>query len=365
MITILLNSDEKKVRGKRKNFKLFINCTFLVELLLRTQNNWRIMNILFFTLIMITCSCSIQAVDLDYAIMGGDVKIVEKAMKENPDDINKVFDDKKTPFALVLTDISQHSKLDQNRVEILKELLKSEKIDVNAPIKVFDTVTKTKKQVSPLIAVAHNSFFHNKSIELETRSDMITALLKSGKINDVNPVLPDYDKSTLLQWAAENKAINVIDALLKTGKVDVNAANEEGNTILHNVIFFSEWNGEEGDFAETIKTLVATKNININAKNNLGDTPLHVVVDPDNGIRDKFIVQELLKAKDIDIYATNNAGKTPLDMAEGEIKEILKQAVAKNSLKYKLIHLKTQLESLNKKLSALRDGLNNLKKQLP
>ncbi|MBS1987780.1 hypothetical protein JST56_02195 [Candidatus Dependentiae bacterium] len=321
------------------------------------------MNILFFTLIMITCSWSIQAVDLDYAILNGDVKIVEKAMKENPDDINKVFDDKKTPLALVLTDISLHGNLDQNRVEILKELLKSEKIDVNAPIKVFDTVN-TEKQVSPLIAVAYNYFFHNKSIELETRSDMIIALLKSGKINDVNPVLPD-DNRTLLRWAACNKAINVIDALLKTGKVDVNAADEEGNTVLHDVIFFSGWNGEEGDFAETIKTLVATKNININAKNNLGDTPLHVVVDPDNGIRDKFIVQELLKAKDIDIYATNNAGKTPLDMAEGEIKEILKQAVAKNSLKYKLIHLKTQLESLNKKLSALRDGLNNLKKQLP
>ena len=108
----------------------------------------------------------------------------------------------------------------------------------------------------------------------------------------------------MLLWAAGSGAELLVDALLSTGKVEVNAMDMSGSTPLRR----AATQGHEGIF----RMLLDRADIYINAKNHHGDeTVLYIVVE--SGY--KKLVKMQLGRPDIEVNTTDERGRTPLSRA--------------------------------------------------
>lgn len=95
--------------------------------------------------------------------------------------------------------------------------------------------------------------------------------------------------------------------LLEAGS-DVNAANNEGMTLLHYIMI-----PDLEDNREELVTCLLEYGINVNATDNHGNTPLHAMITQGRFCVDIDILQRLLQAG-ANPCATNQKGQTPLDV---------------------------------------------------
>jgi hypothetical protein len=117
------------------------------------------------------------------------------------------------------------------------------------------------------------------------------------------PVVESLVVETGLSSAARYGEAEVVRELLKAANVDVNKANDDGDTPL----IYAARNGH----AEVVRELLKAANVDVNKANNDGDTPL--IYAARNGHAE--VVRELLKAANVDVKKANNDGDTPLTCA--------------------------------------------------
>lgn len=156
-----------------------------------------------------------------------------------------------------------------------------------------------------------------KSVDLWNANPAVSALCADSRI-DVNAVT-DRGRQTALMQAASMSHTPVLEALLKTEKIQVNLRDEYGATALTHAAYAGS--------LESVQALLSHKEIDINVRNN-GDgfTPLHLAAFHGHD----SIVHALL-AKGADIDAKDNKGGTPLRRAmdrghENTVEEFVKHA---------------------------------------
>lgn len=196
-------------------------------------------------------------------------------------------------------------------------LLKSDELDVNA---------KNSEGHTPLYYAISNS-----------NVLVVDVLLKSSKEVDWNIVYED--KAALLRDALLNHR-DVVNTLLRSGKVDINKKLTRGRTLLYNAIgdddvtllqillSIPETKIDVGDILlkdtplykascdgkiEAVKELLkVAQSEDIDAKNGLlGRTALHCAVESGHS----QVVAELLKNDKIEVNTPDQAGDTPLHLA--------------------------------------------------
>jgi len=112
---------------------------------------------------------------------------------------------------------------------------------------------------------------------------------------------------TALNLACLDGNAESVRQLLELPDIDVNIANANGTTPLHQVC-------QQPDRLELVRLLIGSNKADINAVTATGQTPLHEA--SSKGSVDK--VQELLKRCDIDVNAADNEGNTALHFAIGQ-----------------------------------------------
>ncbi|KAL8365088.1 hypothetical protein RB595_004080 [Gaeumannomyces hyphopodioides] len=129
---------------------------------------------------------------------------------------------------------------------------------------------------------------------------VVKLLLATGRV-DVDA--KDNNGWTPLSWAAEKGHEAVVELLLATGKIDVDAKDNNGRTPLW-------WAAARGHEA-VVKLLLATGKVDVDAKDNNGRTLLSWAAE--NG--HEAVVKLLLAIGKIDVDAKDNNGRTPLSWA--------------------------------------------------
>jgi ankyrin repeat protein len=110
----------------------------------------------------------------------------------------------------------------------------------------------------------------------------------------------DKNYWTRIQWAAENGNEKILKLLLQIGKIDTNARDDDGDTLLMR----AAWYGHK----DIVKLLLSTGKVDPDAKNIKGQTPL--IWAALDGQRD--IVELLLSTGKVDPDAKDIEGQTPL-----------------------------------------------------
>jgi ankyrin repeat protein len=103
-----------------------------------------------------------------------------------------------------------------------------------------------------------------------------------------------------IQWAAENGNEKVLELLLQAGKIDTNARDDDGKTML----IRAAWYG----YKDTVKLLLRSGKVNPDAKDLKGQTPLIWAAQYEH----RDIVELLLSTGKVDPDAKNLEGQTPL-----------------------------------------------------
>ncbi|OBS16221.1 hypothetical protein FPOA_13027 [Fusarium poae] len=129
---------------------------------------------------------------------------------------------------------------------------------------------------------------------------MVKMLVDTGKV-DVDA--KDNNGQTPLSWAAENGHEAVVKMLLDTGKVDVDAKDKGGQTPL----WWAATNGHEA----VVKMLVDMGKVDVDAEDYIGRTPLSLAAT--NG--HEAVVKMLVDMGKVDVDAEDYIGRTPLSLA--------------------------------------------------
>ena len=172
------------------------------------------------------------------------------------------------------------------RLNIVKALIEAPKIDVNAINEGGETALHYAAEGGHL--------------------DIVEALLATGKIN-IDAVDHEYGK-TALAIASMFGNLDIVKALIATGKADVNSIMNNGTPIFVNTagrIYYGRNN------LEILKALIATGNIDVNTTDIWGNTALHLSAN--SGFLDE--VEFLLSVDKIDPNLETIYGKTALDLA--------------------------------------------------
>lgn len=150
---------------------------------------------------------------------------------------------------------------------------------------------------------------------------IIIKMLISHGVNINIPI----DIQTPLHKAASNGFLNennipeILLFLLDNGG-DINAADNKGNTVLHNAVMHA--------CRPEILSVLLQRGANVNAKNNSGNTPLHQACKFNFFSRKKAQLLLALLAHNADSSIKNNKDKTAKEVAKTEeIKDIINSSV--------------------------------------
>ena len=243
------------------------------------------------------------------ALKDGDVEMVQRAVSSSSVDVNARVQELDNQTPLIYASRT-------NYIEIVKELLKAPRIDVN----------KTDKYgLTALFWAARKGNVY-----------VMDELLKAPGM-DVNM---DVEGSTVLVEVAGDRnivSVNVIKTLLKAPGIDVNKANRQNQTPLYNAVlgakyeFVEEllkapgidvnkagyqertplWQAATLGLLGIVKLLLQVPGIDVNKANQEEDTPLNTAAIKN----DNEIVEELLDVPGIDVNKANAANWTPLHSA--------------------------------------------------
>lgn len=144
---------------------------------------------------------------------------------------------------------------------------------------------------------------HDGTSEPERDQDLWSVAAR-GDIERLDVLLEgDYSVEATfaaLQAASDGGYFEAVDQLLSTDKIDIDAYDEDGQTLLS----YAAENGCEA----LVKLLLSTGKANINAKDKYGLTPLSYAVKNDH----QAVVKLLLGTDKADVNAEDNGGRTPL-----------------------------------------------------
>ena len=138
-------------------------------------------------------------------------------------------------------------------------------------------------------------------------------------INDISPGWP----GTPLYEAANSNAIETCKVLLAVREIQVNKADQEGDTPLHIASL--------NQHTEMIKLLLEQKDVHVNAFNRDGETPIYYTANQKNK---KMEDVQLLLCQGADISKKNEWGRAP-PFTKEEYNSILDSAIEKATISSK------------------------------
>ncbi|EKD71273.1 MAG: ankyrin repeat protein [uncultured bacterium] len=271
---------------------------------------------------------------IHYACIQGCIDIVKKLVSINPDLVNQVDSNGKSPlfYAVknnhrdIVTLLLQNGAIVNTELHVaaffghykIVEILLDAGVNVNQINAYLDT---------PLHIAADHGRAHIVDLLLTRKAD-----IKSKNIFDLTPVdnaiinakshnnaekievflrhqipvqfynLDVNVKQKLFFDAAIKGCINLINQLLTDPSININQEHKDGSTALHRAA--------ENGWIDIVKLLLS-HGAHVSAKNNSGTTPLHMAAK----IGHDDVVQILLSAPGIDINVKDNSGDTPLHYA--------------------------------------------------
>ncbi|MGI2257270.1 ankyrin repeat domain-containing protein [Candidatus Cardinium hertigii] len=162
----------------------------------------------------------------------------------------------------------------------------------------------------------------------QNRKDLVQLLLQAGAICNVTPsplllaikrqslpiirllleqkqIVETQDKNgyTALHWAAKQNSVAIFQALLRSGRFNINAKAANGATPLHLIVANTK--------SKLLKTLRHAPLLEVNIQDRTGSTPLHYAV-VTNQLE---AVNGLLRYPGLDVNVPNHLGQTPLHYA--------------------------------------------------
>lgn len=170
---------------------------------------------------------------------------------------------------------------------LLIETCDAQNIQLDFAASIFHAVSKIEDSYS-------RQYFGQKAIAF------ITSLIERNRV-DINA--KNREGKTVLHVAFDNKLYHVVDYLTELPTIDINAQDAEGNTILHRAF--------QRRMQPFIRVLVERFRANPSVQNNAGDTVLHMAC------RDNLnqLVEYLIYTTNVDYNLANTQGQTALHLA--------------------------------------------------
>lgn len=136
----------------------------------------------------------------------------------------------------------------------------------------------------------------------------------------------DHQHCSGLVWAVQRQKISVALYFLQLPRVNVNARDEDGRTLLHTACI-------QNDGYYMIRILLRAGGIDLNATDQLGRTPLSYLASSGN----LFSLDMLLQCRGVDVNVGNMNGQTPLHFAVQDggdrvVKKLLAEACVETNV---------------------------------
>lgn len=203
---------------------------------------------------------------------------------------------------------------EKGEVDLVKELLQHEQIDVNLIGEDFETPLYLASKnghlacVQALLKRDEINLNYSKpngetalSIACKNNHSQVVRALSEHENTEIN--LAGYQGETALSIACQNSAVELVQILLKHKKINVNCLTYKRESPL----FLACQNEQQ----ETLKLLLQQKNIDLNIANEDGKTALYLACESGK----LNLVKILLKEKNIIVNQADNFGDTPLNVA--------------------------------------------------
>jgi ankyrin repeat protein len=142
----------------------------------------------------------------------------------------------------------------------------------------------------------------------------IAKLLLKHKNIDVNKKVSAFDLDTCLTVSCKQGNKQLIELLLNNDNLDINKRGMNGNTGLIEICRNLEQNynyDHNDNYDEIANILLNHPKIDINARNHYGETVLHIAVMKNN----IPLIKSLIKTKKINLDTSDGRGYTPLNIA--------------------------------------------------
>ena len=242
---------------------------------------------------------------LHFATQYAEQEIVEFLLKSNPTSVNATNNSQATPLMFAC--------LDKGRLDNMKTLIQYG-ADINARDLDDETLLHFASRYSTQEIVEFLLKLNQISVNA-TNKDQATPLMfacwDGGRLDNMKTLIQygadinarDINGETLLHLASRYTEQEIVEFLLKSNQISVNATNNTQATPL----MFACFNGGRLD---NMKTLIQY-GADISARDINGETLLHFA----SRYAEQEIVEFLLKLNQISVNATNNDQATPLIFA--------------------------------------------------
>lgn len=172
---------------------------------------------------------------------------------------------------------------------------------------------------SPLLYSELLSAFQNDNFgKFNEIQEFLSVCSNAGRVN-VNYVYADPYNGTLLHYACKKKYRSVVEILLKSGELDINVKDVDGNTALH---IATELNDHK-----IIDAFFGLRSLDVNATNAEKQTPLHLALARGN----EDTIHLLLTRINVDVDRQWN-GKSCRDVIEERYADMTNDIINFNSL---------------------------------
>jgi ankyrin repeat protein len=145
--------------------------------------------------------------------------------------------------------------------------------------------------------------------KITTGHEAILEMLLATKAIDVNA--RDASGATVLHRSTKYRQTKALEILLDQGDIDFNAEDEKGQTPLHWTAFSN---------SNAIQILLKQKGVNVNAKTKTGSTMLHLLSEGTGIDADLLLkrIQMLIEIDGVDLNLRDKNGQTPLGILKNK-----------------------------------------------
>ena len=250
----------------------------------------------------IQASSSNGSTILHFASRNSNEEVVEFLLKSNEISVNATDNLNKTPL--------MHACYDGGRLNNIK-MLRQNGADIQARdcygLTVLHFASRNSKQEVVEFLLKSNEISVNATDNLN-RTPLMHACFDGGRLDNIKMLRQNgadiqascSDGTTVLHFASRNSKQEVVEFLLKSNEISVNATDNLNRTPLMHACF-------DGGRLDNIKML-RQNGADIQASCSDGTTVLHVA----SASLNQEVVEFLLKSNEISVNATNKYGHTPL-----------------------------------------------------
>ena len=239
---------------------------------------------------------------LHFASRNSKQEVVEFLLKSNEISVNATDNLNRTPL--------MHACFDGGRLDNIK-MLRQNGADIQASCSdgttVLHVASRNSKQEVVEFLLKSNEISVNATDNLN-RTPLMHACFDGGRLDNIKMLRQNgadiqascSDGTTVLHFASRNSKQEVVEFLLKSNEISVNATDNLNRTPLMHACF-------DGGRLDNIKML-RQNGADIQASCSDGTTVLHVA----SASLNQEVVEFLLKSNEISVNATNKYGHTPL-----------------------------------------------------